>query len=263
MSAGLVAAEPVLLDVGRIKVSFGGVRAVDGVSFSLRTGEILGLVGPNGSGKTTLLNALTGVVRAGGAVRVGGRTVALGRPEPPRRAGLARVYQAPQLVPELTCAENVLLGAVDGRGRGPLAAWLGRGLMWRHERTRLAAAQRHLAAVGLADRALQPATALSYGDQRLVELARAMAAEPVVLMLDEPSAGLNDAETHRLAAVLEEVRGGGTTLIVVDHKIDFIDALCDRVLVLELGKLIALGKPAEVWSDQRVRDAYLGVHRAS
>ncbi|MGW3468409.1 ABC transporter ATP-binding protein [Saccharopolyspora sp. NPDC000995] len=252
-----------LLEVDGIKVTFGGVHAVEGVSFTLRYGEILGLVGPNGSGKTTLLNALTGVVRAGGTVRIGDRAVALGSPEPPRRAGLARVYQAPQLVAELTCVENVLLGASDRRARGPIAAWLGRPLMWRHERERLDAALRQLARVGLGDRALDMAAGLAYGDQRLVELARALAAEPVVLMLDEPSAGLNDAETQRLASVLEEVREAGTALLVVDHKIDFIDSLCDQVLVLELGKDIALGTPGEVWSNKRVRDAYLGVRGAA
>lgn len=256
MSEELLAAE-------EIEVSFGGVRAVDGVSFTLAAGEILGLIGPNGSGKTTLLNALTGVVRAKGSLRVAGGRVALGRPEALRRAALARVYQAPQLVSELTCLENVLLGAADRRGTGPVAAILVRPLMWRHERARTEQAYRQLASVGLGDRALEPASGLPYGEQRLVELARAMAAEPKVLMLDEPSAGLNDAETQKLAELLVAIRDEGTALLVVDHKIDFIDALCDRVLVLELGRRIALGVPADVWSDQHVMDAYLGVHRAA
>ena len=252
-----------LLNVEDVEVSFGGVRAVDGVSFALSPGEILGMIGPNGSGKTTLLNALTGVVRAKGAVRVADRRVPLGRPEALRRAALARVYQAPHLIGDLTCLDNVLLGAADRRASGLAAAVLGRPLMWRQERARTAQAYRHLVRVGLGGRALEPASGLPYGEQRLLELARALAAEPRVLMLDEPSAGLNDAETQALADLLVEIRDEGAALLVVDHKIDFIDALCDRVLVLELGRRIALGPPAEVWSDQQVMDAYLGVHRAA
>lgn len=247
----------VVLEAEGIGVNFGGVRAVDDVSFSVRDGEVLGLIGPNGSGKTTLLNALTGVVRARGDLRVRGRPVALGRPESPRLAGLARVYQAPQLVPDLTCVENVMVGAADQGHRGAVAACFRRIGMWRHERNRFAHAVDQLARVGLGSRALHPAGTLTYGDQRLLELARALAAEPVALLLDEPSAGLNDEETRALARVLRDVRACGASLLVVDHKIDFIDALCDRVLVLELGRRIAWGTPDEVWSDQRVMDAYL------
>ena len=249
-----------LVEVSDLRVSFGGVRAVAGVSFSVRYGEIFGLVGPNGSGKTTLLNALTGVVRASGELRVDARSVQFARPESfPRRAGLARVYQAPQLVPELTCVENVLLGAADRANEGLAAAWLGRPMMWRHERSRLADAYGQLDRVGLANRGAEAASRLTYGDQRLLELARALAAHPKVLMLDEPSAGLNDQETDALATILLGVRSDQTTLLLVDHKIDVIDQLCDRVLVLELGQRIALGSPAEVWADERVMDAYLGV----
>ncbi|MGI6873437.1 ABC transporter ATP-binding protein [Amycolatopsis sp. 3B14] len=246
-----------------VSVAFGGVRAVDGVSFTVRTGEILGVIGPNGSGKTTLLNALTGVVRATGSLHLGGGRVRLGRPEAPRRAGLARVYQAPQIVPGLTCLDNVVIGAADRRARGLVAAVLGRPLMWRHERGRVTYAHRQLERVGLAARAMAPAQLLTYGEQRLLELARALSADPRVLLLDEPSAGLNDAETRHLAALLADVRAAGTSLVIVDHKIDFIDALCDRILVLELGRRVALGPPADVWSDQRVMDAYLGVQSAA
>lgn len=263
----MMAADPganaVVMKAAHVDVSFGGVRAVVDVSFELRNGQILGLIGPNGSGKTTLLNALTGVVRAKGELRMSGHQVPLGRPEPPRRAGLARVYQAPQLLPDLTCAENVMVGAADMSMRGVLAASLRRRRMWKHERQRVAQAATQLDRVGLGSRALTAAGLLSYGEQRLLELARALAAEPVVLLLDEPSAGLNEDETRALASVLRSVRSAGTSLVVVDHKIDFIDALCDEVLVLELGRRIACGSPEVVWSDERVMDAYLGVRRAA
>ena len=245
-----------------ISVDFGGVQAVDGVTFAVRDAEILGIIGPNGSGKTTLLNALSGVVQARGSLTIEGHRVALGRPEPARRAGLARVYQAPQIIGELSCLDNIVLGSLDRGARGLLAALLGRPLMWRHESLRVSRAYERLTLTGLAEHAMQRADQLSYGQLRLVELARALAGEPRVLLLDEPSAGLNDAETEHLAGLLAEVRAAGTALVVVDHKIDFIDALCDRILVLEQGREVAVGPPDEVWADQRVMDAYLGVRRA-
>lgn len=253
-------AEPVFTATD-ISVRFGGVRAVNGVSFELRRGAIVGLVGPNGSGKTTLLNALGGVVPARGQISIVGKAVSTGRPGSMRRAGLARVYQAPQLSLELSCLDNVMLGDADTRARGFVAAWLTRPSMWKRERRRLENAQIALARVGLGKTVTRPAGDLTYGEQRMLELARAIVGVPSVLMLDEPSAGLNDADTVSLSARLKEIRSDGVTLMVVDHKIDFIDALCDRILVLESGRLIADGSPSEVWSDTRVIDAYLGVAR--
>ncbi len=248
-----------MLTAEQITVAFGGVRAVDDVSLEVADGELLGLVGPNGSGKTTLLNAVCGIVPASGSLTVAGRAVRLGRLGAARRAGLARVFQAPQTYGELSCLDNVLLAAPDPGLRGLAGAWLARPAMWRRERARWSAGLAALETVGLADRALEPSAALSYGQRRLLELARALAGRPAVLLLDEPSAGLNDAETASLAALLRSVRADGQTLVVVDHKIDFLDALCDRLVVLELGRVIARGTPAEVWADERVISAYLGV----
>ncbi|HEY2303311.1 MAG TPA: ABC transporter ATP-binding protein [Acidimicrobiales bacterium] len=248
-----------MLTADDITVSFGGVRAVSGVSLGVGADELVGLVGPNGSGKTTFLNAICGVVAAKGTLSVEDVDVALGHPRAAWRAGIARVFQAPQAFEALSCLENVLLTSADPSMRGLTGAWLARPVMWRSERRRWARAMESLDLVGLAHLATQPAALLTYGQRRLLELARALDGDPKVLLLDEPSAGLNDAETEALAELLREVRAGGIALLLIDHKVDFIDSLCDRIVVLELGKVIAEGPPEEVWRDRRVMSAYLGV----
>jgi branched-chain amino acid transport system permease protein len=256
--AAPVIGEPVLEAKG-ITVSFGGVRAVDDVDVTLRKGEILGLIGPNGSGKSTTLNAITGIVPANGSLRVGGRDVGLRSPEAVVRAGVRRTYQTPQRYLELSCIDNVLLSTTDRRLTGIAASIVLRPLVLRRERARWRKAGEALDRVGLLDVAEQPAGALSYGGQRLLELARVIAGDPEVVLLDEPSAGLNDRETEVLAAHLRVLRQEGVSLLVVDHKIDFISNLCDRVVVLELGRLVAEGDPHGIWQDERVQNAYLGV----
>lgn len=248
-----------ILKAAEIHVSFGGVRAVDGVSLDVREGEILGLVGPNGSGKTTFINALTGVVPASGYFEVNGMRVPLGTPGRSRVAGLLRTYQSPQTYDHLSCIEDVLISTSDRRLTGVLSSWFMRPAMVRRERDRWAIAMDALGRVGLAEYAEQPASRLTYGQRRLLELARAIAAHPAVLLLDEPSAGLDASETEVLAQHLHELRREGVSLLVIDHKLDFITGLCDRVAVLELGRLVAVGDAATVFEDQRVVDAYLGV----
>jgi ABC-type branched-subunit amino acid transport system ATPase component len=245
-----------------IAVAFGAVRAVDGVDLTVGAAEAVGIVGPNGSGKSTLLNAITGVVRASGSLAVEGERVPLGRPGRVRRAGVARSFQTPQTFAELTCIENVLLGDADRRATGLAGAWLGRPGMLRRERARWARAVATLERVGLADRAEDEAGLLSYGQQRMLELARALVGSPRVLLADEPSAGLNAAETDTLARLLADLHGSGLTLLVVDHKIDFIEAVSTRVVVLQLGRVIADGEPDEVWRNPEVVDAYLGRSKA-
>lgn len=252
--------EPALQADG-IVVRFGGLRAVDGVDLVVGAHEAVGLVGPNGSGKTTLLNAVTGVVPAVGSLTVDSRRVRMGRPGAVRRAGLARAFQTPQTFAELTCIENVLLADAVPTGRGLSGAWVRRRSMWVHERQRWDRAVAALERVGLAAQATQSAGALSYGQQRLLELARSLVGEPKVLLLDEPSAGLDASETEQLAALLTDVHGEGLPLVLVDHKIDFVESVCSRVVVLQLGVVIADGPPAEVWADERVIDAYLGRRR--
>jgi ABC-type branched-subunit amino acid transport system ATPase component len=248
----------VLLEARHISVTFGGVRAVVEVDLTCEEGEVVGIVGPNGSGKTTLLNALTGVVPAQGQLVVKGRPVSLGRPDRSYRSGLVRAFQTPQMFPACSVLENVALSIPDKVGTGLTGAWPGRWYMWGHERRRWRRAKEALEYVGLESSALLPATSLPYGQQRLVELARAIAAGPRIFMLDEPSAGLNDTESQNLATLIPSLVESGSGALIVDHKVDFIDRICDRVIVLELGNLVASGTPAEVWSHPRVMDAYLG-----
>jgi ABC-type branched-subunit amino acid transport system ATPase component/ABC-type branched-subunit amino acid transport system permease subunit len=246
-----------------IRVRFGGVPAVDGVDLSLYDGEILGLVGPNGSGKTTFLNALSGVVEASGRAEVLGTPIRLGQPGRIRAFGVLRTYQAPQTYAHLTCLEDVLLSTPDRAFTGMVASWFARLPVDKHERARWDAARRALEAVGLANLAEDPTARLSYGQRRLLELARAIHAQPRALLLDEPSAGLNASETDQLARHLARLKGDGIPILLVDHKLDFITSLCDRIAVLELGRLVAIGPAETVFSDPRVIDAYLGVDEES
>lgn len=257
--AGPVDEGPAILRARDISVNFGGVVAVDGVSLEMSEGQILGLVGPNGSGKTTFVNALTGVVPSSGALEVDGQPVPLCAPGRARRAGLLRTYQAPQTYDHLSCVEDVLLSTADRQRTGILSSWFLRPAVLRHEQERWRRASEAIVRVGLGAHAETPAGRLTYGQRRLLELARAIAAQPKVLMLDEPSAGLDDAETAQLARYLRVLRDQGVSLFVIDHKLDFITGLCDRVAVFELGHLVAVGDATTVFQDQRVVDAYLGV----
>jgi branched-chain amino acid transport system permease protein len=252
-----------LIEASDITVSFGGVKAVDAVDVTLHRNEILGLIGPNGSGKSTFVNAITGVVHATGHLRIAGADVPLEDPTAVRAAGVLRTYQTPQTFLELTCIENVLLSTIDRRYTGIVSSTLLRPLMLRHEKQRWRRAAEALERVGLLERAEESAANLSYGQQRLLELARTIAGDPTIVLLDEPSAGLNASETEVLAGHLRRLRNDGITLLLIDHKIDFISSICDRVVVLELGKLVAEGDPIGIWDDERVVNAYLGVADAS
>lgn len=242
-----------------IRVSFGAVQACRDVDLDAATGVITGLIGPNGSGKSTLLNALTGVVTASGTLRVGDHDVALGHPGGARRAGILRTHQTPHNYAELSCLDNACLAMLDPAGRTVLSSLVRRRHVARHEQARWTRAAAALDRVGLSHLAEVPAAALTYGQARLLELARSLAGNPAVLLMDEPSAGLNAAETDELAELLESVRADGITMVLVDHKVDFVDRLCERIVVLDQGAVIVAGSPAEVWADQRVVDAYLGV----
>jgi branched-chain amino acid transport system ATP-binding protein len=248
-----------VLEVAELSVAFGGVRALTDVSFTVEQGRFLGVIGPNGCGKSTLLNAITGVVPSRGTVRLDGELVPRERPIAANRVGVARVFQAPQMFAALTVLENVAVGCRPHRRIGVLRSLIGRRSMWRDERLRWAAAEEALARVGLGGLGAADVEGLSYGRQRLVELARCLAARPRVLLLDEPSAGLNDHETDVLVALLQGLHADGLTVVMVDHKIDVVDRLCERVMVMETGCRIAEGTPEQIWADPRVVDAYLGV----
>ncbi|MEO3855856.1 ATP-binding cassette domain-containing protein [Acrocarpospora sp. B8E8] len=248
-----------MLAASDIRVRFGGVVAVDQVSLIVHDHEIVGLIGPNGSGKSTLINALTGLVPAEGSLEVDGKPVPLGRPGAVSRLGVLRTFQTPQVHDALTCLENALIGLQEWNLRTLAAAWLRRRAMMRAERGRWERAQEALEFAGLADKSDALAGALSYGERRRLELARVYLGRPRTLLLDEPAAGLNQVETQTLVRLLKSWRDAdGPALLLVEHKIDFLEELCHRMIVLELGKQIAAGEPAEVWADPRVMDAYLG-----
>lgn len=246
------------LEARDISVHFGGVVACDGISLAVEPGEIVGLTGPNGSGKSTFLNAVLGLVDATGELRIDGRSVVLGTPGSIRRWGVVRTFQAPQNWLNLSVLENVALGSPDRDATGLLAALTRRRTVHRHERARWDAAAAVLDRVGLTPLAEASASVLTYGQQRLLELARAMVAEPRVLLLDEPAAGLNATETGVLAELLTGLGREGVSCVVVDHKIDFLDAISARIVVLQLGAVIAEGPPVEIWHQPGVIDAYLG-----
>lgn len=247
-----------LLECDRITVRFGGVTAVDEVSLDVRPGEVVGLVGPNGSGKSTLLNVVSGLVDASGAVRVDGADVPLRKPGRMTRHGVFRTYQTPQVDPGLTCLENVMVASRDRGRRTTASAWLRRRSMWDRDRTRWTEGAEALRRVGLLDRAHQPAAGLAYGERRHLEIARALVARPRLLLMDEPAAGLSSVETERLVELLEQVAELGGSLLLVEHKIAFLERLCGRIVVLQTGRRIAAGTPAEVWSHPEVISAYLG-----
>jgi ABC-type branched-subunit amino acid transport system ATPase component len=247
-----------VLRASDIRVRYGGVVAVDGISLSLEADEVLGIVGPNGSGKSTLLNALSGLTPAAGSLEIEGRPIKMGSPRRVRAAGLLRTFQTPQVFTELSCIENVMLSAPP-RASGLGASLALRPVMWRHERQRIEDAHEALQRVGLGALASRSAEGLAYGQARHLEIARALSGRPRILAMDEPSAGLNSVETAELARLITSFARSGITILVVDHKIDFLRSLCNRMLVLQLGSVIAEGSPDEVFSNPAVVDAYLGV----
>jgi branched-chain amino acid transport system ATP-binding protein len=228
-----------------IRVHFEGVRAVDGVDLTLEQGQIMGLIGPNGAGKTTFMNAVSSFVTlAGGTVQLDGRDVTGWTPQRLAKHGLVRTFQDVATFPQLTVFENVELGG------------LGTGLTRRAARAR---ARDLLTRLGLAHVAALPASALPHGEERRVGIARAVAASPTYLLLDEPGAGLDDAESIELAETIARLRGElGCGVLLVEHDMRIIFKVCEQIQVLDYGKTIAVGKPAEIRSNRAVVAAYLG-----
>jgi branched-chain amino acid transport system ATP-binding protein len=248
-----------LLVVEGLEQSFGGVMALAGVSFRVAPGLIYAVIGPNGAGKTTLFNALCGYYRpSAGSIRFDGREL-LGLP-PHRIAaqGMARTFQNLQLFFNMTVLENVMAGCYRRARSGMLATALRLPQMRREERQLRAWAREALELCELADRAEQPADALPYGLMKRVEIARALATRPRLLLLDEPAAGLNDTETVALRDLIDRIRASGVTVLLVEHHMPLVMSVSDHLLVLDYGSVLAEGAPAEIQADQRVVAAYLG-----
>ncbi len=252
MSAGL-------LQVEQLERSFGGLKAVDGASFAVRPGEVHGLIGPNGAGKTTVINLVSGLLApTGGEIVLEGRPIHGLPPHDIAGRGVARTFQNIRLFPELTARDNVLVGQHLRRTPSLVARMLL--LRSAREEERLAGerAAALLTQVGLSERVAERARNLSYGEQRRVEIARALASEPRLLLLDEPTAGMNPVEVQAVATLIRQVAAGGRSVLLVEHNVRLVMDVCHRITVLNFGRVIAEGTPAEVSKDAAVIAAYLG-----
>jgi ABC-type branched-subunit amino acid transport system ATPase component/ABC-type branched-subunit amino acid transport system permease subunit len=242
-----------------IHVNFGGVRAIDGLDFDLRRGEVHGLIGPNGSGKTTTLNVISGfgVPQAGGA-RIGSAALPFGAPQARAALGIARTFQTPRIVGEASAIENVMMGATIAAHASFVEALLSLPRQRRDERAMRVAATRALEAVGLEALAEVRADRLQHSELRFLEIARALVLRPSFLLLDEPAAGLAAEEMRRLGTLISTIAHAGTGVLLVEHHADLIFDICDRVTVLNLGRELAAGRPAEIRAHREVVHAYLG-----
>jgi branched-chain amino acid transport system ATP-binding protein len=248
-----------MLELSGITKTFGGLTALENVSLTIRKGEITGIIGPNGAGKTTLFNIVTGIyVQTSGEVHLEKRNISRLVPERLAQLGLMRTFQNVELFGEMTVLENVMVGLHTKSRSGFLSCALKLPGQIREERNLIQKGLQWLDFVGMADVAHIRAASLPFGKGRLLEIARALAVEPRLILLDEPAAGLNSRETIELAGLIRRIRDAGITVALVEHDMDLVMDVCDSLIVLNLGRKLAEGTPREVQENPEVITAYLG-----
>ncbi len=252
--------EQVLLNISGVNKRFGGLQALTDVGIRILQGQIVGLIGPNGAGKTTFFNVITGLYQpdSGTFELAGKKPYSPSAPHAVAKAGIARTFQNIRLFGEMSALENVMVGRHVRTRQGVLGAILRHKAARAEEAAIAARAQELLDFVGIGGFAHRTAKFLSYGDQRRLEIARALATEPQLLALDEPAAGMNATEKLALRELLVKIKAQGKTVLLIEHDVKLMMGLCDRITVLEYGKRIAEGLPAEIQKNQAVIDAYLG-----